>query len=185
MEQEFTGRKSGQIALNFLSPARIMTKFFLICTVLLFSLTSESGAFSFSIKPYLGYARLEMTEVDENNRYGINTLSYLVSHPLPLPESFGGNWMGGIQIDYHLENQYFLYVGSYYYREKSEVDYIDPVNNPGMQFSNKRDIELFEFSLGLQYYLGYSSWRRINVYLGRSWFCFWRSTFRFFIPGWC
>jgi hypothetical protein len=166
MKQEFPIPKPGQSDLNFFSPSRIMNRFFLTCTVCLLSLTSESGAFSFSVKPYVGYARLEMTEVDENNRYGITTLSYLVSHNLPFPEPFGGNLMGGIQIDYHLENQYFLYVGSYYYREKSEVDYVDPVNNPNLQFSNKRDIELFEFSLGLQYYLRYSSWRRINGYLG-------------------
>lgn len=144
----------------------IMKKVLLICIIFLLSLNTESRAFSFSVKPYLGYATLEMTEVDENNRYGINSLSYLVSQPLPLPEPFGGNLMGGIQIDYHLENQYFIYIGSYYYRETSEVDYIDPLNNPGLRFSNTREIEFFEFSLGLKYYLRYSSWRRINVYLG-------------------
>lgn len=142
-----------------------MQKIWPFCIFVFFIYPHHANAFAFSLRPYLGYARVNMSEVDENNRYGINSLSNLVSQPLPFPEPFNGHLMGGIQIEYHYESQYYLYFSTYYFRESSTVNYENLLTNSTLTFFNDRSIELFEFSLGLKYFLKYSSWRPINFYL--------------------
>jgi hypothetical protein len=97
----------------------------------------------------------------------------LTGNFVPYPDEFKGNYSGGIEISYHLENHYHLIFGTYYFRERNNLDYLSGTGSSLVQFQNNRTNELFEVNIGIKYFLRYQSWRRVNFYFsGTAGFAF-------------
>ena len=133
----------------------------------------NSPAQSFTIKPHVGYAQVSMADVNSSSRSRINALMDLTGNFVPYPDEFKGNYSGGIEISYHLENHYHLIFGTYYFRERNNLEYLSGTGSSSVQFQNNRTNELFEVHIGIKYFLRYQSWRRINFYFsGTAGFAF-------------
>lgn len=139
-------------------------KLVFIFSILLFSEISYGQ--TLAIKPYFGYATVNMTEVNEDLDFRIRDFRQLVNEPLPAPDHFNGNYAWGVQIEYRLEEDYFLNVSTYYFREKNGADYFGSISSGPIDFHFDREIELFDVGIGLKYFFNYSSWKRINTYIG-------------------
>jgi hypothetical protein len=123
---------------------------------------------SFSVKPYFGYAQVQMSEVNSDSRARVDNLILNAEQNLPYPDPFEGNYAWGIQIGYHLEDNYFLTVGTYYFKEPNNLNYQDISAGYPVQFTNERMIEYFEINFGMKYLFNYSSWKRFHFYLAGS-----------------
>jgi len=123
--------------------------------------------------------------VNSASRSRIDALRALTSQNVPYPDGFSGNYSGGIQISYHLENNYYLIFGTYYFRETNNFGYFQPSGNNSVQFQNDRINELFEINLGIKYFLRYRSWSRINFYFsGTAGFAFgWAESIFIYLDG--
>ncbi|MFZ0391227.1 MAG: hypothetical protein WAN36_12290 [Calditrichia bacterium] len=122
-----------------------------------------AGAQSISLKPYFGYATLRMNDVNESMQNRIGLLRQITQQPLPFPEELNGNTGWGIMAEYRWEDDYFLNVASFYLSDKTSADRLDP----GMlNYHFDRQVTYFEFSIGLHYFWNYSSWKRLNPYMG-------------------
>ena len=132
---------------------------------LLIFLVASNGiclAQSISIKPYASYATVQMNEVNSGSDARIESLRELTGVYVPNPDPFEGSYAWGIQIGYHLEDNYFLTFATYYFTEDRDLHYRDASQGYQVIFDNLRDIRFFEFSFGMKYFFRYSSWKRIN-----------------------
>ena len=120
---------------------------------------------SFSIKPYVGYATVQMSEVNSGSQARIENLREVTGVTVPYPDPFEGNYAWGIQIGYHLEDNYFLTFGTYFYTENHDLQYRDDSQGYQVIFDNFRNIKLYEISFGMKYFFRYSSWKRFNFYV--------------------
>jgi opacity protein-like surface antigen len=127
-----------------------------------------SIAQSFSIKPYWGYATVQMKEVNAGTQSRLEELTRFTGETVPTPDPFKGSYAWGVQIGYHLEDNYFLTFGTYYYSEDRDLQYRDESKGYPILFDNIRNIKLFEISFGMKYFIRYSSWKRFNFYAGGS-----------------
>ncbi len=123
-------------------------------------------AMSFSIKPYYGYATVRMGDVNNEIINTVRTLRYRSQRPLPFPQELNGSSIWGLQMEYNMEEDYFLNLSSFYYREKESARYDKEITLPEVDYRFFTRIELFEISLGIRYFFNYSSWKRINPYIG-------------------
>ena len=121
---------------------------------------------SFKVKPYLAYSGVRMDDVNRDIANRIGQLRNLVDQPLPNPEKFNGNYGWGIQGQYHLGENYFLHLDTYFYKEKIKSEYYQQLQPNSVNFLFERQIQYFEASFGLKYYLDYNTWKRLNFYLG-------------------
>jgi len=127
---------------------------------------SPLGAARLSIKPYFGYAVVNMSEVNDDMVTKLDALFRQTGVRLPPPESFGGNYAWGFQMEYHWEEEYFVNVSSYFYREPTEAWYSGYLQGNAVEYHYQRTIEYLEFTLGLHYFFRYSTWKRINWFIG-------------------
>jgi len=123
---------------------------------------------SFSVKPYFGYAQVQMSEVNSDNRARIDNLMQNAEQTLPYPDPFEGNYAWGFQIGYHLEDNYFLTAGTYYFKESNNLNYQDMSGGLLVLFTNDRMIEYFEINIGMKYLFNYSSWNRFHFFIAGS-----------------
>jgi hypothetical protein len=121
---------------------------------------------SFSIEPVIGYTRVSMDAVNADIRYKVNKLSAQTGNTIMLPDPLEGNLFWGIQANYHMENNYFLNVGTSYYREVSDLTQGNAANMNTFYFHTRRENQLLKFNFGIRYYFNYNSWNRVNFYLG-------------------
>lgn len=134
--------------------------------VLFIAIPALSFAQSFSIKPYVGYATVQMKEVNSGIQSRVESLIGLTGVTVPQPDPFKGNIAWGVQFGYHLEDNYFLTFGTYFYSEDRTLHYRDESLGYQVIFDNMRNIKLFEASFGMKYLFSYSSWKRFNFYVG-------------------
>ncbi|MEJ2636644.1 MAG: hypothetical protein P8184_15290 [Calditrichia bacterium] len=125
----------------------------------------SSQAQMLSVKPYFGYATVKMGEVNDDAKTRIKSLAEQTQQALLPPDPLNGDYAWGFQVEYHLEENYFLNVNSYYFREKTATDNFNLFDQP-IEFDVNRRIEYFEISIGINYYFDYNSWRRVNTYFG-------------------
>ncbi len=109
-----------------------------------------------------------MGEVNTDNRTRIDNLKFNAEQNLPYPDPFEGNYAWGFSIGYHLEDNYFLTAGTYYFKEISNLNYQDISAGYPVLFINERMIEYFEINFGMKYLFNYSSWKRFHFYLAGS-----------------
>jgi len=134
--------------------------------ILLIAIQGVTFAQSFSIKPYAGYATVQMKEVNAGIEARVESLTGLTGVPVPQPDPFKGNLAWGIQFGYHLEDNYYLTLDTYFFSEDSKIHYRDESQGYQVIFDNMRNIKLFEASFGMKYLFNYSSWKRFNFYVG-------------------
>ncbi len=120
------------------------------------------------IKPYFGYATVKMNQVNDAMINSVKSMTRITGNPLPLPEKFKGNSVWGVQLQYHLNDNYFAHFTTCYYSEKTSagVEMLQ-VTSPYL-FSFKREIRYLSFNFGINYYFHYSSWRRLNPYFNAA-----------------
>jgi len=123
-------------------------------------------AMSFSIKPYYGYTTVKMGDVNNEIINTVRALRYRSQRPLPFPEELNGSYIWGLQAEYNMEEDYFLNLSSFYYKEKVSAQYGGEFAIPELHYRFFTQIELFEISVGIRYFFNYSTWKRINPYIG-------------------
>lgn len=138
----------------------------LIVAVIFVGLAFPLRAQQTVIRPYVGYATVHMGEVNDDMRVKASTLSRETGHNLPAPDPFKGNYAWGVQAEYRIGDDYFANVTTYFFREKTAADYSAAKDLIPVEFRYSREIQYWEFTIGLHYYFSYSSWRRLNTYIG-------------------
>jgi opacity protein-like surface antigen len=142
-------------------------KKYLWCFFLAFFVHYQSGyTQSFKVKPYLAYSQVRMDDVNRDIANRVGQLRNIVDQPLLIPEKLNGNYGWGIQVQYHLGENYFLNLNTYFFQEETKSEYFQEGPPNTVNFLFKRQIEYIEASAGLKYYLGYNTWKRVNFYLG-------------------
>ena len=123
-------------------------------------------AVGFSLKPYYGYSTVKMGDVNTEIINTVRALRYRSQHPLPFPGELNGSTIWGLQAEYQMEEDYFLNLSSLYYREKESAQYQEIAGAADIDYHFFTRIDLFEISVGIRYFFNYSSWKRINPYIG-------------------
>jgi len=143
-----------------------MKKYFWFFFLILFIRFQMGQCQSFKVKPYLAYSQVGMDDVNRDITNRVAQLRNLVGQPLPIPNGLNGNYGWGIQAQYHLGENYFLNLNTYFFKEETESEYFQEGLPNSVNFLFKQQIEYIEASAGLKYYLGYNTWKRVNFYLG-------------------
>ncbi len=135
-----------------------------VTIVSIFSLQIGLIAQSFSVKPYLGYTQVKMTQVNQDNVLRTVQLSRITSIPLPYPESFDGNFTIGIQFQYNVEQNNSLTFNIHYYQEsilsESSTSNLDPL----LIYRFEQAIRYLDFTVGFKYFFNYTSWKPVAFY---------------------
>lgn len=139
-------------------------KIFILLGVIFLIQTAASQAIF--IKPYVGYSTVKMREVNEDADFKMDRFRQEVGKPIPYPENFNGNYAWGFDAAYKLEENYFITAGSYFFREKNHLTESDVNTTEPFTFRFDREIQLFQLSIGIQYFFNYNSWKRVNTFIG-------------------
>jgi hypothetical protein len=143
-----------------------MIKKLAILSILTIAFAQQAAAQNFYLKPYAGYATVRMNDANEDMAFRVGELQKQVQQALPTPDKLNGNWVWGVQLEYHQEGNYFFNLNTWFFREKTATDYSKTSGTPQLEYHYDRQIELFDLGVGMHYYFGYSSWKRVNTYLG-------------------
>ena len=134
--------------------------------VLFLIVTGEIMAQTVSVQPYFGYSTVRMSEANNDMVVRVNQLRRFSQQFIPSPDPLNGNYTWGVGVTYRFEDDYFATVKTLYFSEKTGKDYRRTAVDYPLDFHFDRDIRFFDFTIGLQYFFNYSSWKRINYYLG-------------------
>ncbi len=135
----------------------------LLMKILLFcALITGSVAAQVTIKPFYGFYRPRLNDVNSKIVNDIDNVRILLDAPVPSAGKFDGESVLGGQIEYHLNEDYFFNVSVAFYNEDVSTSF----SQDGWQFDYQRDIDFYDFVLNLHYYFNYNSWRRVNYYAG-------------------
>ncbi|RMF56479.1 MAG: hypothetical protein D6748_13385, partial [Calditrichaeota bacterium] len=118
-----------------------------------------------TIKPHIGYFFPRMGDVNSKIETDILTFRDIFGEPIPQPGKISGNPMYGAQIEYHLNEDYFLNVNVAYYQDKSNV-FHQSFTDPSLFLNYKREVQFYDVMFNLLYFINYNSWRRFNKYMG-------------------
>jgi outer membrane receptor for ferrienterochelin and colicin len=119
---------------------------------------------SFSVKPYVGYAQVKLTQVNQDNVLRTTQLSQTAQTSLPYPENFNGNYTIGIQFQYNVEQNNFITFNVHYYRESILSVSTNSDLDAGMIYRFEQTIKYFDFTLGFKYFFNYTSWKSVMFY---------------------
>lgn len=134
--------------------------------MLLLLLTTPLLSQSFSLKPFYGYLRPQMTDVNRRIDNQMEAWRELLEEPLPSPGKIGGRSIWGGEIQYHLNDDYFLVLNISRYQDKATTDYRGPSPATPGRFLYTREVETFDVALHLDYYFDYDESGRFNKYFG-------------------
>ncbi len=143
-----------------------MKRFVFIMSVFFLLNVSILNARSITLKPYFGYATVRMDDMNSDLKLRVNELAKLVQNNLPIPADFNGNYAWGAQIQYRLQDNNFIHLNTFYFKEKNSAEDLQRLGGGDYEYLFSRQIELFEIGFGLHYFFNYSSWKRVNTYLG-------------------
>lgn len=129
---------------------------------LLFVVVSSGDAQSVVLRPFGGYTTVFMKNVNDLIKEQIFSFREITGEPIPFPEKINGNYEYGAEIHYHLNEGYFLTLGGSFYSEEVRTQF-SPEGESAFDF--RRKVSLLNFSLGIQNYLAYSTWKRVNAFL--------------------
>ncbi len=123
---------------------------------------SQRGA---TIKPYYGFFIPRMNDVNGKIQNDIRMFRDIFGEQIPSPGNINGNRVFGGQIEYHLNENYFLNINFSYYQEEVSMLYLSRIET-GAFLNYSRAVELYDVIANLLYYFNYNSWRRFNTYVG-------------------
>ena len=121
---------------------------------------------SFTIKPFYGYLRPQMTDVNRRIDTQMAAWRELLEEPLPVPGRISGQPVWGGEIQYHLNDDYFLGLNVSRYQDQATTDYRSPAPATPDRFLYTRDAEAIDVALHLDYYFDYDESSRLNKYFG-------------------
>jgi len=143
---------------------RNLTCSFIILICLIF--ISPLAAQTVSITPYYGYLIPKMTSVNNLIEFQIDSWSEILEDQISSPGKINGSREFGIQIQYPLDNTYFLNINVSYYQEKIETEHLISLSQPPDRFYFNREVELYTAIISLNHFFSYSPRRRFNYYIG-------------------
>jgi opacity protein-like surface antigen len=120
---------------------------------------------SFTIKPYFGYLRPQMTDVNRRIENQIGTWRELLEAPLPSPGKISGRTIFGGAIQYHLNDDYFLCLDLSRYQKEAAIEYFNTATPPA-RFFFAREVKTVDAALHLDYYFDYDESGLLNKYIG-------------------
>ena len=121
---------------------------------------------SFTIKPFYGYVRPQMTDVNRRIDTQMEAWRELLEEPLPSPGKISGQAILGGEIQYHLNDDYFLGLKVSRYQDQVTTDYLDQTAAAPGRFLYTREVEAIDVALHLDYYFAYDESSRLNKYFG-------------------
>jgi len=133
---------------------------------ILFAFATPLLSQNFTIKPFYGYLRPQMTDVNRRIENQMAAWRELLEEPLPAPGKISGQPVWGGEIQYHLNDDYFLGLKVSRYQDKVTSDYRSPSPATPGRFLYTRDAEAIDVALHLDYYFGYDESSRLNKYFG-------------------
>jgi len=119
---------------------------------------------SFTIKPYFGYFRPQLTDVNRRIENQIGTWRELLEEPLPSPGKITGRSIFGAAIQYHLNDDYFLCLDISRYQKEATTEYF--TNDTPARFFFAREVKTLDAALHLDYYFDYDESDLLNKYIG-------------------
>jgi len=142
---------------------KIYSRVVMVC---LLGLAMPLTAQKFSFKPFAGYYYPNMADVNSKIDSDIRRFREILEAPIPFPATFNGNIIFGGQIEYHAGEDYLFSLNISYYGEKISTGYFSADGDPAWQFDYRREVRMIDVIFNMHYYLGYSSWKRFNKYIG-------------------
>ncbi len=136
-------------------------------TILLCLLSAAAvSAQSFMLRPYYGYYSPRLTDVNNQISDQMEGWQQVLGDPLRSPEKFGGRALFGGQVQYHLNDDYFLALDVYRYEQSVATENTRTTGAIPYRFLFTRSVESLAFVLNLNYYFGYDPGARLNKYVG-------------------
>lgn len=124
-----------------------------------------AAAQNLSLKLHYGYYYPSLSNVNDNINEDIRGLRQMLQAPIPSPGEFNGSGVFGGQIEYRLNEDYFINLNVSYYQEKIALLY-SPATAPSWTLDYQRELKSIDAIVNLHYYFNYSTWKRFNKYLG-------------------
>jgi opacity protein-like surface antigen len=131
-----------------------------------FLLVAPASAQRLMIKPFYGYLLPQMSDVNERIENQIEGWRELLGVPVPSPEKIAGNGVFGAQVQYQLNDDYFLALNASHYQKKVATEYSNDTAPTPENFLYEREVETTDVTVHLNYYFNYSPDNRFNKYLG-------------------
>lgn len=129
--------------------------------ILVLTLAPQLRAQHISIRPHLGYYVPRMNDVNDTIENQIRVWRELLETDLSDPGKIDGGPIIGGQIQFHLNESYFIALSAAYYREKSETAFAAD----DRRFAFTREVEFLDVQLNIQYYFDYEPGTIFNKYL--------------------
>jgi opacity protein-like surface antigen len=121
---------------------------------------------SLALKPYYGYSLPQLSEVNDQMKRQIEGWQTLLGASIASPGEFSGKSIFGGQVQYHLNDDYFLALDVSRYQQKISTEYLSGATPAPDRFYYERSVETFDVALNLDYYFGYDPESRLNKYFG-------------------
>ena len=118
------------------------------------------------IQPYAGHLFGEMENANSVVKASINQASELLGEEIQSPGKFDGGQMYGLQLTYNTHSDLFININVGYHSQKLGTSQVSVLEPGSWEYRFERKVELYDVTLNLQHFLNYSSWRRLNYYLG-------------------
>lgn len=141
---------------------KMMKSFIFLTVVFVTPLLSQS----FTLKTFYGYLRPQMTDVNRRIDTQMAAWRELLEEPLPSPKEFSGQAIWGVELQYHLNDDYFLGLNISRYKDEVTSDYRSSAPTAPGRFLYTRDAKATDVALHLDYYFGYDEASLLKTYFG-------------------
>jgi hypothetical protein len=118
------------------------------------------------IKPYSGYLKPQMSDLNDRIASQINGWVTLLGEPIPFPGKIDGNASYGAQATYYFGENYSVNLGLTYYEESVRTEHLKPATPTPNRFIFKRDVQLYDIFLSAQHHFNDVSYSQFNYHLG-------------------
>lgn len=136
-----------------------------LCLFLVLVIFPPAAAQNFSLKLHYGYYYPSLGDVNSKIEEDIRGLRRDLQAPVPSPGEFNGSGVLGGQLEYRLNEDYFINLNVSYFQEKVELQY-RPSPAPSWRLEYLRELKSIDAIINLHFYFNYSTWKRFNKYLG-------------------
>jgi hypothetical protein len=143
-----------------------MHKITLPLILVLFVFDTPLFSQSLTLKPYYGYSLPQLSEVNDQIKSQTERWQNILGVSLTAPGEFGGQSIFGGQVQFHLNDDYFLALDISRYEKQVSTEYLSDATPAADRFYYERAVEAVNAALNLNYYFGYDQASRLNKYFG-------------------
>jgi hypothetical protein len=135
-------------------------------TLLALALAAPAAAQRLWIKPYYGYLKVSMTDL--NNRVEDQILGWrdVLDAPVADPGKIDGNSAYGGEIALDFSDTYSAGIGIYYFKENISTRYTNLTGTALTQFAFERGVRLYDLFFNLRYYFSEPAFSPVSFYAG-------------------